>query len=87
MLEEALYQSINELLTAMTAMFYIGISLVFLSFIPWLLINGKMMRDKKEYGKLPLKMNEIETSYKRKRFYLMLFQMLGIIIAILGLLL
>ena len=45
-----------------------------------------MMRDKKEYEQLPLKMKEIEADYKRKRFYVMLFQLAGIIIAIIGVL-
>ena len=39
----------------MSALFYIGIVMVFLSFIPWLLLSSKMMRDKKEYEQLPLK--------------------------------
>lgn len=60
--------------------------MVFLSFIPWLLISNKMTRDKKEYERLPLKMKEIEANYKRKRFYLMLFQLAGIIIGIIGVL-
>ncbi len=70
----------------MSALFYIGIIMVFLSFIPWLLLSSKMMRDKKEYEQLPLKMKEIEADYKRKRFYVMLFQLAGIIIAIIGVL-
>ena len=45
-----------------------------------------MTRDKKEYERLPLKMKEIEANYKRKRFYLMLFQLAGIIIGIIGVL-
>ena len=44
------------------------------------------MRDKKENEKLPLKMKEIEADYKRERFYLMLFQLAGIIIGIIGVL-
>ena len=70
----------------MSALFYIGIIMVFLSFIPWLLLSGKMMRDKKEYEQLPLKMREIEANYKRNRFYLMLFQLGSIIIAVMGIL-
>ena len=70
----------------MSALFYIGIIMVFLSFIPWLMLSSKMMRDKKEYEKLPLKMKEIEADYKRERFYLMLFQLAGIIIGIIGVL-
>ncbi|WP_300634513.1 hypothetical protein [uncultured Duncaniella sp.] len=42
------------------------------------------MKEKKEYEHLPLKMKEIEAGYKRKRFYLMLFQLGGIFIAIIG---
>ncbi len=68
----------------MSVLFYIGIVLVFLSFIPWFLLNGKIMKEKKEYEHLPLKMKEIEAGYKRKRFYLMLFQLGGIFIAIIG---
>lgn len=45
-----------------------------------------MMRDKKEYEQLPLKMKEIEADSKRKRFYVMLFQLAGIIISIIGVL-
>ena len=70
----------------MLALFYIGIIMVFLSFIPWLLLSSKMMRDKKEYEQLPLKMKEIEADSKRKRFYVMLFQLAGIIISIIGVL-
>lgn len=70
----------------MSALFYIGTIMVFLSFIPWLLLSSKMMRDKKEYERLPLKMKEIEADYKRKRFYLMLFQLVGIVIALIGVL-
>ena len=75
-------QTVNTL--DMSVLFYIGIIMVFLSFMPWLLLSSKMMRDKKEYEQLPLKMKEIEADYKRKRFYLMLFQLAGIIIAIIG---
>ena len=55
-----------------------------LSFIPRVLMNAKMMRDKKEYAKLPLKMKEVEADYRRKRFYLFLFQIGGIVMAIIG---
>lgn len=70
----------------MSVLFYIGIVLVFLSFIPWFYLNGKMLRDRKEYERMPLKLQEIQARYKRNRFYLMLFQLGGIIIAIIGLL-
>lgn len=68
----------------MSALFYIGILLALLSIIPWLLLNGKMARDTKEYEKMPFKMRELKASYRQKRFYLMLFQMAAIIIAIVG---
>ncbi len=68
----------------MSALFYIGIILVFLSFIPLFLLNGKMLKEKKEYEQLPLKMKEFEADYRQKRFYLMLFQLGGIVIAIIG---
>ncbi len=69
----------------MTALFDIGIILLLLSLVLQIMLNGKMRRNRKEYERLPLKMDEIRADYRRKRFLLFLFQIACLALAILGL--
>lgn len=69
----------------MSALFYIGILSALASLVPMVILNGKMMRDKAAYENLPLKLSEIKATYRKKRFYLGLFQVAAILLAIIGL--
>lgn len=69
----------------MTALFDIGIILLLLSLVLRMLLNGQMRRSKREYERLPLKMDEIRAEYRRKRFLLFVFQLACLALAIIGL--
>lgn len=66
-------------------LFSIGIGIALLSLIPQLRMNIRIMRERKEYANLPIKLNEINAKYRTHRFYLMLAQLAAIILAIIGL--
>lgn len=68
----------------MEYLFYIGIGLLFLSFIPQMMLAGRITRERKEFERMPLKLNEAMAKYRRLRIYLWLFQMGCIILAIIG---
>ncbi|MDE5688467.1 MAG: hypothetical protein K2I18_07585 [Paramuribaculum sp.] len=68
----------------MEYLFYIGIVLLFLSFIPQMMLAGRITRERKEFERMPLKLNEAMAKYRRLRIYLWLFQMGCIILAIIG---
>lgn len=68
----------------MEYLFYIGIGLLFLSFIPQMMLAGRIARERKEFERMPLKLNEAMAKYRRQRIYLWLFQMGCIILAIIG---
>lgn len=68
----------------MEYLFYIGLGLLFLSFIPQTILAGRIARERKDYERLPLKLNEAMAKYRKQRIYLWLFQMGCIILAIIG---
>lgn len=70
----------------MSVLFYIGLAVVFLTFIPWLMISGRMTRDTRLYEKMPRKLDEIRMTYRKRRFQITLVQLAGIILAMVGLL-
>lgn len=68
----------------MEYLFYIGIGLLFLSFIPQTMLAGRIARERKDYEHLPLKLDEAVARYRRHRTYLWVFQMVCIVLAIVG---
>lgn len=70
----------------MYVLFYIGLAVVFLTFIPWLMISGRMTRDMRLYEKMPRKLDEIRMTYRKRRFQITLVQLAGIILAMVGVL-
>lgn len=70
----------------MEYLFYIGIGLLFLSFIPQMMLAGRITRERKEYERLPRKLDEAVAKYRRQRTYLWAFQMGCIVLAIIGVL-
>ncbi len=71
----------------MNVLFSIGIGVALLSLVPQVIMSIRVMRERKEYANLPIKLNEIKSKYRTQRFYLMLIQVAAIILAIIGLML
>lgn len=69
----------------MSALFYIGLVIAVLSFVPLLMLSARSIRERQEYARVPLKLEELKADYRRKRLYILALQLLGIILAIIGL--
>ena len=69
----------------MNILFYIGIAVVILAYIPRFMLASWMIKQKNEYAKIPMKMDEIKAKYRTRRWILFIVQALGIVLALIGL--
>lgn len=69
----------------MNILFYIGIAVVILAYIPRFMLASWMMKQNREYAQIPLKMEEIRAKYRTRRWIIFIVHMLGIALALIGL--
>lgn len=69
----------------MNVVFIIGFAITILAIIPRIMLASWMYKQLKENENMPLKMQELKAEYRRRRWQILIVQIVGIIIAIVGL--
>ncbi len=77
----------SKIFVFMSALFYIGLVIAALSFIPLLMLSSRSIRERRKYARVPLKLEELKADYRRKRLYILVMQLAGILLAIISLML
>ena len=68
-------------------LFYIGMSLILIALVPLLWLSAWFYGQKKRYADMPMKLQELKADYRSRRMLVFIVQMVGLVLAMVGLLL